>query len=395
MSDEKAVACPVCGAPNQPTSRSCATCGIILAPGSAADQTDRVLKDLVAAGEASAAPPPSSDEPLDIDGEIVDDLLDSLRVEGQASEVVVECPMCGSQLAADAVRCEKCGTEFQEVTLEAAPAAEEVRAELATSGGPSDRPAKGKRPKGKKEHVSVAAVPSETELTSSRISGRLIDIVVGVTSAALVAVFVVFRLYSWSSLTEDLLPLALFGGIAAAGTVAGTVVFRLSTSYIAQGDRLVKGGRYADAVAFYDRAIRMGHRPSNAWTSRGVAMKRLGRFDEALRCQQMAVRIDPENEIAWCNQGDLYFRSEDFEQALRAYDKAIGIRPRYAIAWNNKGAALARTDRFEEARECHDRAVRLQPKYVVAWLNRGEVLARLGDREEAAKCLERARALGA
>ena len=397
MPTEKTRSCAVCGASNPVEVRSCGSCGADLMSADERRAFDNVLEDLIAGAPRDSEPAPVEDGSLDVEEEVVDELLDSLRIEGKstAAALRIECPMCGEEVAAEALRCDHCGTAFEEVELEApAPLPTQARdpAAVVTT---ALAPAKGRGSKPAKEDLPVTAVPTEPEPRRAVFSARLVDLVVGGTSGALVAVFIVFRLYSWSEIMASPLPLAMFLGVAAGGTVLGGVVFRLSTSYLAQGDRLVKLGRYQDAVGFLDRAIRMGHRPSNAWTSKGVALKRLGRVEEAMHCQRMAVRIDPENEIAWCNLGDLHFRAGDLPKALEAYDKALEIRPKYAIAWNNKGATLARLNRFEEARECSDRAVRLQPKYVVAWLNRGEVLARLGDRDEAQRCLERARALGA
>ena len=394
---EPKVACRVCGTVNVASADACTSCGVSLTRVHTIEGMESLLEDLLDTGpEGYAEGSISSDMSLDIDAEIVDELLDSLLVEeassGQPTGLTFECPLCGTEVRAEAKRCDHCGSEFEDVVLEPsepAPAAALPQAAPAPPPAPPRRKARGK-------DIPVGAVPTEP---SSRgrllLTGRLIDLVVFGTAAALVALFVGLRLYSWSSIGADPMPLAVFLSVAIGGMGAGFLLFRLSTSLIAHGDRLVKEGRYQEAVAYFDRAIRMGHRPSNAWTSRGVAMKRVGRLDEARRSQEMAVRLDSENEIAWCNMGDLYFRLEDYPKALESYEKAIGIRPRYAIAWNNKGAALARMNRFEEARACHDRAVKLQPRYVAAWLNRGEVLARLGERDEAQKCLERARALGA
>jgi regulator of sirC expression with transglutaminase-like and TPR domain len=396
MPSEEPLPCPVCGASNVRSAETCGSCGVLLTKTDRVDDADALLEDLLSTPSVPEAVPAQADASLDVEGEVVDELLDSLRVDSPGKGLRIECPICGTELAAEATRCDHCGTEFKDVVLET-PAATARAAGPTSHAVALEAPLKvtTARVPSTDVPIPVGVSPTETEPKVSFVSARMIDLVVGGTAAALVTVFIGFRLYAWSILLADPLPFGLFLGIAVGGMVAGFVVFRLSTSYLAQGDRLVKAGRYAEALPYFDRAIRMGHRPSNAYTSRGVALKRLGRYEDALRAQKTAVRLDPENEIAWCNLGDLHFRSGDFEKALESYDKALAIRPRYAIAWNNKGAALARMNRFEEARECHDRAVKLQPKYVVAWLNRGEVLTRLGDREEAQRCLDQARALGA
>ncbi len=375
--------CRVCGAKNPAGVQFCESCGVELAPAARTQEEpeiDRLLEELV---EAKPEEGGGEAESLDIDKEIVDELLDSLLIEEEPAEHF-DCPLCGTRLPIDAKVCTKCGATFAEVP-------EEAEAEAPT---PEPRPAR--QAAAPVEEAPVPVAVTEESASSLRVrSGRLIDIVVFGTIGALFAVFAAFQMWRWNALAASPVPLILFGVVALAGMAAGFFLFRMSTSAIAQGDSLVKEGRYEDALYYYDRAIRMGSKPASAWTSKGVALKRLGRLDEALRCHNSALKIDPDNEIAWCNKGDIYFKAGQMERATECYDKAIEIRPKYAIAWNNKGAALARAGRFEDARSCSDQAVKLKPRYVAAWLNRGEVLARLGLRAEAEQCLARARSLGA
>jgi len=398
MDKRAPITCHVCGTVNPPTATDCQQCGIRL---SAADTEDvkRLLDELIATpAPATKAEGQSAEgeEGLDFDKEIVDDLLDSLLVTTAGAEAgekpgrgkakaaapaaqadKFECPTCGAEVAQDAAECPSCHTKF--AGEGEAPAAE-ARAPAPTTEAP-------------------AMAVSEGELTKIGIlgifSGRLVDLVVLGTTLALVGMFAGLGMWSWSALSANPGSVAVFLAVAFAGFGGGLLLFRLSSSAIAQGDRLVKEGRYEDAIGMYDTAIRVGSRPATAWTAKGVAHKRLGHLEEALRCHNVALKQNPDNEIAWCNKGDILFRVGRMDRAIECFDRAIECRPKYAIAWNNKGAALAKMGRFEEARQCHDRAVELKPRYVAAWLNRGEVLARLGDREEAQRCLDRARALGA
>jgi len=382
MAEDREIVCEVCGTSNPPTATDCSQCGMKLKGAKKGAEVEKLLEELI---QAPSEKPEEGDEGLDLDKEMVDELLDSLLVETSAAEAEetkaveeagpvaerFECPQCGAEVAADAEVCPKCGARF-------AP-------EKAAVEGPASA-----------AEAAPAVAVSETETSKvGALSGRLIDLVVGVTIAALVIIFFVFEMSQWTAIAANPLSIILFIVVAAAGFGAGLVLFRMSTSAIAQADRLVKEGRYEEAIALYDRAIRMGSKPATAWTSKGVAFKRLGRLDEAMRCHNVALKLNPKNEIAWCNKGDILFRAGKLDKAIECFDKAVELRPRYAIAWNNKGAALAKMGRYEEARGCEDRAVELRPKYVAAWLNRGEVLARLGEREEAERCLERARALGA
>ena len=360
MSDQTAVSCPVCGHTNSPDATVCGACGFALNRLSPEEKVDAILEDLLDLSQAPLSEtkpesPPAPDE-SEVDETAAEELFDSLLVEIQPSPPA------------------------QAVEDQSGPDVEETRPSSVADT----------------ERIPVIATPAETEGRKMiRISGRMFDGVTYASVGVLLAVFIFFRMYINPFDLSAPLPILLFAAVAAGGMVAALSLFRISNSAVAQGDRLVKQGRYQEALAHYERAIRLVRRPSYAWTSRGVAMRYLGRIDEALRCHENAIRLDPENEVAWCNLGTVYFKKGLLAKALDCYDKAIKIRPKYAIAWNNKGAALAKMGRYEDAKACQDKAVALKPKYVAAWLNRGEVLARLGDRDEAQRCLDRAKALGA
>lgn len=385
MAEDESVRCGVCGYPNPPGADVCKECGNKIIPTEEAaieeEEIDKLLEDLGEIGAPAPATPAKDKVGLDIEKEIVDELLDSLLVEEEKeAKEMFECPMCGTALPSDAVVCTSCGVEFE---APVAPVEEEL-----------PPPPVSEEADEKEAEAPPKVEVSEVDLSKIRgASGRLIDAVVIGTIVGLVAVFFFFGMYSANNIT--VMSLAVFSGVAIVGMVVGLALFRVSTSAMTQGDRLVKEGRYSDAIEYYNRAIRMGSKPSSAWSSKGVAFKRMKEYDEALRCEDIAIQLNPKNEFAWCNKGDVYFKLGEYRKAVACYDKALEIRPRYAIAWNNKGAALARLNKFQEAKKCHDKAIKLRPKYIAAWLNRGEVLVRLGRRDEAEKSLNRARSLGA
>jgi len=390
------VKCKVCGAENPDGTEFCESCGVKLEPKAEKgdEDVDKLLEELVSTGAPAEGAGAERAESIDVEKELVDELLDSLLIEeGGAAAEEFECPLCGTPLPVHAEVCTHCGARFAKVEEEATP---EVPPAPAMAEA-AEAPARVETPAAEeKAEAPVAVAVTDEDVSKIRASsGRLIDFDVIGTVVGLLVVFVLGGMSSSASWGEKPGFVAAFFAVFIAGTVIGYLLLQMSTSAVTQGDKLVKEGNYADALYYYDRAIRVGSKPASAWASKGVALKRMGQLDEALHCQNVALKLDSENEIAWCNKGDIYFKSGQLEKAIECYDKAIELKPKYAIAWNNKGAALAMSKKFREAKTCQDKAVELKPKYVAAWLNRGEVLARLGMRDEAQKCLDRAKALGA
>ncbi|MEW5937186.1 MAG: tetratricopeptide repeat protein, partial [Candidatus Thermoplasmatota archaeon] len=249
-----------------------------------------------------------------------------------------------------------------------------------------------KPPPARVEEPEISFEVSEDELPKVHLLGsRYIDFVVMGDVIALVAVFAGLGMYHYTNLA--LWKLLLLFSIAGAGVLITALLFRISTSLVAEGDRHLKEGRFEEAIARYNLAVRLETRPAEAWTSKGVALKRLGRYDDALLAHNMALKLQPRNEVALCNKGDLLFRVRKYEDALKCYERAIEIRPKYAVAWNNKAIALAMLGRLQEAKEAEDIATKMRPSYAAAWINKGRILVRLGRPEEARLCYQRGRTL--
>jgi len=443
MPDEATVTCPVCGAMNKAGERLCAECGIKLDVAAAmvdeksamqesSPELEGLLKGML---DQEAKASEAKDE------ENIDDLLDSLVISEET-----KCPVCGATVAAGNDLCPECGHELVPKKEGEEPFAEDLERELeklataverkeaepvkqarpepsiapkpetpapkrdAPTALPEARPAvkaapkKAEAPAPKAKAAKAEAEPgeelegeisidvSEEELPKVHIFGsRFVDIVVIVTVILIVGVFAGLGMYTWANFTG--LNVAILFSIAGVGMAATWLLFRASTSAVAEGDRLLRDGKYTEALAHYNRAIRIESRPTGAWTSRGVALKRLGKYDEAMRSNNMAIKLSKRNEVALCNKADLLFRAGRYEEAIEYYERALEARPKYAVAWNNKAIALARLGKLDEANSAESMAIKIRPKYAAAWINKGQIMAKLGKTNEAKVCYQRARTL--
>ena len=170
---------------------------------------------------------------------------------------------------------------------------------------------------------------------------------------------------------------------------------RVSRS-VRKAQELAVGRDYKGAIEELDRAIRItGEAGSDApWYSKGAALVVLGRYEEALACIDTALRINPRNEVAWVNKGNALVRLGRIVDGLKCYNSSIKVNPRYEVAWNNKGNALARLGKYPDALRCYEKALEIDGAYKGAWVNKGYVLAKLGDFEAAARCADEVVRLG-
>ncbi len=211
-------------------------------------------------------------------------------------------------------------------------------------------------------------------------------------------------------------PSAANGATSAAGAVtlaatSGTEApTRSAGDYPAvygQATALANSGRYAEALASFDRAVELQPRDYRAWFIRGNALMSLNRPQEALLSFERALEIKPDFAEAWTAQGDTLAGLGRREQALASFERAIELNAAQPVpllvgavagggaalamrAWLGRGNVLVGLGRPEEALASLDQALELRPEEPQAWFNRGGVLTSLGRSAEAQASFDRA-----
>ena len=152
-------------------------------------------------------------------------------------------------------------------------------------------------------------------------------------------------------------------------------------------------GRYAEAVASFDRALAIRSRDAVALNNRGVALNALGRHADALKSYGRALKLQPDYVSALYNRARSLDELQRHDEALAAYDKVLACEPNHAVAHNNRGVALDTLGRSEEALESFAKALALRPDYAEALSNRGTALIDLDRLDEAMVSYDAALAL--
>jgi predicted O-linked N-acetylglucosamine transferase (SPINDLY family) len=159
---------------------------------------------------------------------------------------------------------------------------------------------------------------------------------------------------------------------------------------VGRGNALRALGRHDEALASFARAIAMGPDSANAFNCHGVCLQELGRHEEALASYGRALALDPNYAQALNNRGNALQGADRCEDALADYQRALALNPDYAAAWNNRGACLQRFTRHAEALASYERALAATPDYAEAWCNRGGALHELRRYEDAIASHDRA-----
>jgi tetratricopeptide (TPR) repeat protein len=185
-----------------------------------------------------------------------------------------------------------------------------------------------------------------------------------------------------------------------------------------------KEGRYEDALAAYEQAIKLDPDDAERYSEQGQALLELERYEEALAAFQRSLELDPldhtvhyykgvalrglkqpeaamaafERSIeiysGWSrpynDKGDLLREAGQFEAALAAYNQAIDIDADNPLYHNNKGLLLLGHKRRGEAVAAFNQALALDQNNTGAWRNLGIVLLEMGRLSEATEAFRRA-----
>jgi len=115
----------------------------------------------------------------------------------------------------------------------------------------------------------------------------------------------------------------------------------------------------------------------------GGAMFEEGRFDDALAHFNEALRINPRYADARRNAGIVLLRQGKIDEAIAALAEVLNYRGDWPIAHNYLGLAHAQKGEFDMAVQNYNAALQLKPDYVEALKNLGIVLKEQGKTDEA------------
>ena len=110
-------------------------------------------------------------------------------------------------------------------------------------------------------------------------------------------------------------------------------------AHVARGLVLWCTKRPGDAMAAFERAVRLDPGSASAHAGRGFALAALGRREDALSAYERAVRLDPGSASAHAGRGLVLEALGRREDALSAYERAFEIDGYHALAIDGRSRA--------------------------------------------------------
>jgi tetratricopeptide (TPR) repeat protein len=159
---------------------------------------------------------------------------------------------------------------------------------------------------------------------------------------------------------------------------------------INRGCALFELGRYKEAIASYDIAIKINPENYLAWYNRAVQLAELSMHEQAIYSYKQAIKINHGSSMSYSNMGVELAKLERYEQAIVSYNMAIKIDLKNHVAFFNKGNALDKLGRYKESIYSYENAIKIKLDKHEAWGNKGNVLNKMGQYEEAIISFDRA-----
>jgi tetratricopeptide (TPR) repeat protein len=149
------------------------------------------------------------------------------------------------------------------------------------------------------------------------------------------------------------------------------------------GERLVRLGRYREAVEAYRKMIALKPDDAVLHNNLCVAYCLLGHYENGISACAEALRMEPQLADAYNNLAMAFSLLGNYRKAVEAYRQAIRINPQLAQAHNNLGVAYNRLGRHGKAIRAFKQSVRLKPDFAEAHYNLAFSYLAIGDNKSA------------
>lgn len=93
----------------------------------------------------------------------------------------------------------------------------------------------------------------------------------------------------------------------------------------------------------------------------GNRLMKDGKYNEALLQYNRAITYDPKNPIFYCNRAAAYVRLGDNNKAITDCKSALVYNPNYGKAYGRLGIAYSNLGKYEEAQQAYAKAIELEP----------------------------------
>jgi tetratricopeptide (TPR) repeat protein len=124
---------------------------------------------------------------------------------------------------------------------------------------------------------------------------------------------------------------------------------------------------YIQASADYTKAISLKERSANeitpqfaaAYQNRGIVYRRQERYPQAIADFERAIKLKPQFAEAYIDRGTAYGEQQDNANAIADFNRAVKLDPKLAKAYYNRGVFYRSQQQYPQAKADLEKAKKL------------------------------------
>ena len=132
---------------------------------------------------------------------------------------------------------------------------------------------------------------------------------------------------------------------------------------VKQGITLNDAGKYDEAIAKYNEAIKADANYSTAYYEMGYTLFSTGKGKNALPYLEKVLKLDPKSGGAYDMMGSIYDDDKQTDKAIEYFQKGIKVDPGYQRLYYNLAIMYYRLGKYPESEANAVSAIKLDPKH--------------------------------
>ncbi|MDY7009041.1 MAG: tetratricopeptide repeat protein, partial [Cyanobacteriota bacterium] len=130
--------------------------------------------------------------------------------------------------------------------------------------------------------------------------------------------------------------------------------------YLKSGKNLLENEEIEEAIAHFQKAIKLHPSLASAYQNLGDALVKQGKLTEAINYYQTAIKIQPDLWIAHHKLGKIFQEKGDIDAAISSFHLSIEIHPKFPWSYNKLGDILQEKGELESAEKYYQKVIEIE-----------------------------------
>jgi len=127
--------------------------------------------------------------------------------------------------------------------------------------------------------------------------------------------------------------------------------------------------KYDSAISYFEEAIQLNPKFSEAYNNLGNVKKRVGKIDEAISCFKKAIQLKESNIEAYFNLANIYKENRNFNDLIKVYEKILSFNKNDIKTLYNLGSAYLFLGDIFKGKYYFEKIIKINKNHVPSYRN--------------------------